>query len=94
VARSHDGKIAQSAIREKTKRAASAVAGCGNIGRDDFIAVVPTAQMKRRPIRPVGQFVLPDFSTLSARLINGSTPLFMSAFKLSSLMSTGTPLPS
>jgi hypothetical protein len=34
------------------------------------------------------------FNTFNARLINGSTPFSISAFSLSSLISTGTPLPS
>jgi hypothetical protein len=35
-----------------------------------------------------------DFNTFNARVINGSMPLSISVFLLSSLMSTGTPLPS
>jgi hypothetical protein len=35
-----------------------------------------------------------DFNTFNARIINGSTPFSISVFLLSSLMSTGTPLPS
>jgi hypothetical protein len=35
-----------------------------------------------------------DFNTFNARLINGSMPFSISVFLLSSLMSTGTPLPS
>jgi hypothetical protein len=35
-----------------------------------------------------------DFNTFNARVINGSMPFLMSVFLLSSLMSTGTPLPS
>jgi hypothetical protein len=35
-----------------------------------------------------------DFNTFNARLINGSMPVSISVFLLSSLMSTGTPLPS
>jgi hypothetical protein len=35
-----------------------------------------------------------DFNTFNARIINGSTPFSISTFLLSSVMSTGTPLPS
>jgi hypothetical protein len=35
-----------------------------------------------------------DFNTFNARIINGSMPSSISVFLLSSLMSTGTPLPS
>lgn len=35
-----------------------------------------------------------DFNTFNARIINGSMPFSISVFLLSSLMSTGTPLPS
>jgi hypothetical protein len=35
-----------------------------------------------------------DFNTFKARVINGSMPFAISVFLLSSLMSTGTPLPS
>ena len=35
-----------------------------------------------------------DFNTFNAQIINGSTPFSISVFLLSSLMSTGTPLPS
>ena len=35
-----------------------------------------------------------DFNTFKARVINGSIPSSISVFLLSSLMSTGTPLPS
>jgi hypothetical protein len=35
-----------------------------------------------------------DFNTFNARVINGSIPFSISIFLLSSLMSTGTPVPS
>ena len=35
-----------------------------------------------------------DFNTFNARVINGSIPFSISIFLLSSLMSTGTPMPS
>ena len=63
--------------------------------RELFARADPTESKARALDHPL--FTLPrsfDFNTFNARVINGSMPFSMSVFLLSSLMSTGTPLPS
>ena len=62
-----------------------------------LLARADPTENKRRAQSIISYSPLPrffDFNTFNARIINGSTPFSISVFLLSSLMSTGTPLPS
>jgi hypothetical protein len=62
-----------------------------------LLARAEPTENKRRAQSIISYSPLPrffDFKTFNARIINGSTPFSISVFLLSSLMSTGTPLPS
>jgi hypothetical protein len=61
-----------------------------------FVRALSNGKHEGRPINHL-LFAAPalfDFNTFNARVINGSMPFSISVFLLSSLMSTGTPLPS
>jgi hypothetical protein len=101
-------QIGNAGIRHRSRLGQSAlVDGKLMYGSFAFWMRLSGARIQQKTPSPRGQsfpvrrsrvlFAVPalfDVSTFNARVINGSMPFSISVFLLSSLMSTGTPLPS